>query len=843
MVTHLQETIAGKPAAAETTLVLVKGMTCQNCARHVREAVQGVPAVESASVDLEQGEVNVRWRTTATPDEGAIFQAIRQAGFQPQAVTPTRTDLMVRGMTCQGCARHVLEALRAVEGVARAEVDLDNGSARVHWRPGRAGDANALVAAVKKAGYDPQVQSPTDGRRAPSKWSPFAGWQFNVLVGSILTAPLLVLEWIMGVGMERWYHWLAFALVLPVQTACGARFYRGAWNQLKVGSSNMDTLVVLGSTTAFAYSTWGVFSGWQGHLFFMESASIVTLISMGHWVEAKVSARAAKSLRALLNLTPPMARVREPGGAETQIPVANLKVGDLVVTKPGDRVAIDGEVVEGMSVVDESMLTGESTPVNKEKGAVVYGGTANLRGWLLSRVTATGEATALAQIIAVVQRAQTSRANIQKLGDRVSSVFVPVVVLVALATGLWWGLAPESARTVSGWLEPWLWQAHHPVGILAAAIYHAAAVLIIACPCAMGLATPIAIMAGTNVAAERGILIRDGLALEKTGQITSVLFDKTGTLTHGRMELAEAVDFLTVKEQEVGLPRIAASLATQSAHPLSHAIAGLSNEFLPVQDWQEVRGSGVRGRLQTGPAGISSAELRLGSLSWLREAGVDQLAATQFNQAWSARGATLIGVAAGPRLLGVLAMRDSVKAHAREVIAGLASQNIRSYLITGDNQETAAAIAEQVGISSDHVFAEVRPEQKADLVKRLQDRGERVAFVGDGINDAPALEQADLGIAVAKASDVAREAADMILLNSDLQAVPEALALAQATLRTIKQNLFWAFFYNAAGIPLAALGFLSPIFSALAMGFSDLIVIGNALRLRRWRSRPRRLPS
>ncbi|MHC1764054.1 MAG: heavy metal translocating P-type ATPase [Verrucomicrobiia bacterium] len=821
------------------TRLIVQGMTCSNCARHVTEAIQSVPSVESASVDLEKGQATVRWRSGSASDQAAVFRAIREAGYEPQAPRQPTTQLAVAGMTCSGCARNVTQALRNVPGIDGADVQLDEGRAIVQWQPDFPVDEDALIKAVERAGFDARLVGAGAGKEPTSKWSPFSGWQFNVVVGSILTLPLFVLEWGMGVGTERWYHWLAFAVVLPVQLICGARFYRGAWNQLKIGSSNMDTLVVLGSTAAFAFSTWGLFAAVHGHLYFMESASIITLISVGHWMESKVSARAAKSLRALLNLSPPTARWLDPGGAEVEVPVSQLKVGDQVVVKPGDRVPIDSEVVEGASIVDESMLTGESMPVNKNKGSRIYGGTVNLHGWLLGRVAATGEGTALAQIIAVVQRAQTSRANIQKLGDRVSSIFVPVVVMVALGAGLWWGFAPESARAVSDWMEPFLWRAHHPTGTVAAAIYHAVAVLIIACPCAMGLATPIAIMAGANVAAERGILIRDGVALEKTGTITSVLFDKTGTLTQGRMGLADSEDFLESAAQPVGFHKVAASLGRPSNHPLSQAVAGLSNVTFTPKEWEEVRGAGVQAKLDIPEPSLQGALLRLGSLAWMRESGVDLAPGLAFIEKWSGRGATLLAVAADQRLIGLLALRDTIKEAAGEVVETLARQGITPYMVTGDNQATAAAIAAQVGILPENVFAEVRPEAKATVVQTLQKRGARVAFVGDGINDAPALEQADLGIAVAKASDVAREAADMILLNSDIHAVPESLALAQATLRTIKQNLFWAFFYNACGVPLAAFGFLSPIMSAFAMGASDLIVIGNALRLRRWKFRRR----
>ncbi len=742
--------------------------------------------------------------------------------------SPLPTELRVTGMTCSNCARHVTEALQSVAGVASAAVQLEQGGATVRWQSGATRDTASLVNAVKLAGYEATLVESSELRAEKTQaWSPLAGWKFNVVVGSAATLPLIVGEWIFQLGMERWFQWVAFTLAVPVQIFCGARFYRGAWNQLKRGSSNMDTLVALGSTTAFGYSVWGLLAGWHTHLYFMESAAIITLISIGHWLEALASAKAASSLQALLNLTPKTARRRDAQGNETEVPVATLQINDVVVLKPGDGVPVDGEVVEGNSAVDESMLTGESLPVDKVVGAKLYGGTINQDGRLVARVTATGEATALAQIIAVVQRAQSSRAGIQKLGDQVSSVFVPVVVLVALATGLWWGLAYDSALKVSEGLVPFLWPVHFPASALAAAVIHAAAVLIVACPCAMGLATPAAIMAGTNAAARRGILIRDGAALEKSGRITSVLFDKTGTLTQGKLVVAATVDARSESERTIALGPLAAALAQPSNHPLSRAVAATDGGVhLTFQHWREQRGCGVE-------AEWNGTNVRLGSLKWLRECGVDLETASQFVEQWSQQGATILGLAGDQRLIGLLALRDTVKPRAEQVVAQLARQGKAVYLITGDNALTAAAIAQQAGIPKENVFAEIRPEQKAGIVKQLQQRGERVAFVGDGINDAPALEQADLGIAVSQASDVAREAADIILLSADIQAIPEALGLAQATLRTIKQNLFWAFFYNVAAVPLAALGFLSPVLCAAAMGLSDVIVIGNALRLRR----------
>ena len=768
------------------------------------------------------------------------------AGANPPAAD---TELLVSGMTCNNCARHVTEALQSVPGVRSASVQLEAHRATVRWSDEKAGDS-ALLAAIKDAGYAARIveaDSPEVGEPHPT------GWHSTLWLGVLGTAPLMLGEWVFDLGMEHWFQWLAFVLASVVQVFAGAQFYRGAWRQLKIGSSNMDTLVALGSTTAFGYSLWALLTGQGGHLYFMEAAAIITLISLGHSIEARVSARASSALKSLLQLAPLTARrIETPRNqtdakaasvmsdlrkfspklavqtVEAEVPVADLRIGDHVALRPGDRVPVDGVVIEGDSAVDEAMLTGESVPVDKSAKSELYAGSVNLNGRLVMRVTATGEATALAHIIATVQRAQTSRAGIQRLGDRVSNVFVPVVVTVALAAGLWWGFAPESAQHIHAWLGQFLWSAHPPVGAAAGFII-AAAVLIIACPCAMGLATPVAIMAGANAAAARGILIRDGVALEKAGEVTAVIFDKTGTLTLGKPEVAECLEL--AGDQVV---RIAAALARDSTHPISQAIAKRSTEGVNFSDWQEVRGAGVQANVQN-----PNAVARLGSIPWLRETGVNLALGESFIAGWSAKGATIVGLALDRELAGFFAVRDALKPGAAKVVEQLQRLGLKTFLLTGDNALSAAAIAWQVGIAPENVFAEVRPEQKSEFVKKLQAAGERVAFVGDGINDAPALTQADLGIAVGRASDVAREAADIILLKSEIEAVPEALGLARATLRTIKQNLFWAFFYNAVGVPLAALGFMIPVLCAAAMGFSDLIVIGNALRLRRWRLKSR----
>ncbi len=730
------------------------------------------------------------------------------------------TELVVRGMNCTGCANSVTQALRAVPGVANAEVSLQEGRARIRWINGQP-TAQTLIAAVKDAGYQAEVLTAQQPKR--NEWSPLDGWRFNALVGGIVTAVLMTGEWVFHLDSQVWFQWLAFGVSTVVQIFCGARFYRGAWRQLKQAASNMDTLVALGSTTAYAFSVWVLFSNIGGHLYFMESAAIITLISVGHWMEALAATRAEHSLRALLRLAPPTARRLE-NGTEREVAIEQLTAGDLIRVRPGERIPVDADLTDGQSSIDEAMLTGESMPVEKEIGAKIYAGTMNISGQFVARVSATGEGTALAQIIAAVQRAQNSRADIQRLADRVSNVFVPVVVCIALATGLWWALAPQPAHHVVDVLGKYLWTSHVPGSALAAAIICAAAVLIVACPCAMGLATPISIMAGSNAAARRGILIRDGIALERAGEITAIMFDKTGTLTKGKPTIVAFEKIGATNDTSFKLEDLAATVASASNHPLSKAVAKVGSGKIPLQNCREIRGAGVE-------AQTANTTVRLASVAWLNKSGVNTKAAALFIENWTARGATVLGLSVGDQIVAAIALQDAVHDNAREVIDRVANSGLKIYLVTGDNPRTAKAIAEQTGIAAENVFAEVRPEQKAELVKTLQSKGERIAFVGDGINDAPALEQADLGIAVSQASDVANEAADIILLKSEIGGIVEALDLARATLRTIKQNLFWAFFYNAAAIPLAALGFLSPVLCAAAMGLSDLVVIGNALRL------------
>ncbi len=811
--------------------------------------------------------------------------------FREQMSAPLTTELHVTGMTCNNCARKVTDAAQKIPGVHSVSVSVANERASVRWNSAENASLSAVLEAISQAGFSAKEipnQTANGGDSQQHRWN------WTLIVGLTVTAVLMLGDWVFHLMTEPRFQWLSFALAAAVQIYCGAQFYRGAWRQLKVGASNMDTLVALGSSTAFGYSAWALLNGHGQHIYFMEAGAIISIVSFGHWLEARVSDQASGALKSLLNLAPPIARkllphpnplplgegtattaFRRPIGSgsiptlekflplpagegrgegefnlktkfsasqiESEFPVAELKIGDFIALRPGDRVPVDGIVIEGESAVDEAMLTGESIPADKKSGSKLFAGTVNLNGRLVLRVTATGEATALAHIIAAVQRAQTSRADIQRLGDRISNVFVPIIVAIALAAGIFWFFNSGAEK----------------------AFIIAAGVLIVACPCAMGLATPAAIMAAANAAARRGILIRDGVALEKAGKITAVVFDKTGTLTVGKPEVAGSwssslsLSGNTLKREL----QLAAALAKNSTHPISQAIAKLSAAAIDISEWQEIRGSGVAARLTDSALGTRhSVLIRLGSLRWLRELGVDLATGEKFITEWTAQGATIVGLSAENELLALFAVRDALKPGASAVVEKLQRQGLKIFLLTGDNAHTAAAIAKQVGIAAENVFAEVRPEQKAEFVKKLQSGSGtgvppvsskiethglearattaiRVAFVGDGINDAPALTQADLGIAVCRASDVAREAADIILLKSEIEAVPEALGLARATLRTIKQNLFWAFFYNALGVPLAATGFISPVFCAAAMGISDLIVIGNALRLLRWKQK------
>jgi P-type Cu+ transporter len=702
------------------------------------------------------------------------------------------TDLRIGGMTCQGCVRQVHNALIGVQGVDDVTVSLTTGEAIVTWKNGPVRPA-ALIAAVEEEGFSAQTQEQAQ-KGVPTR--KVQRWEWNLIVGLLGTVPLLAGEWSGFWSHESWHGWASFVVGTIVQIFVGAPFYRGAWRQGRAGHATMDTLVALGSSAAYGLSVAGLFFPAEvGHSYFGEAAAILTFISLGHWLEARTSHRAEGALRQLLQLTPPVAQRLKADGTEETVALTELGPADILMIRPGEAVATDGVVTEGESEIDESLLTGEFAPVKKTGGDRVFAGTINQSRWLKMRVTAVGEKTALARIIRVVKKAQESRADIQRLVDRISDVFVPIVM----------GLA---VLTVVGWLifsaVPW-WEAVIP-GI---------AVLVVACPCAMGLATPVALMAGANAMAKRGILLRDGPALEKSARITAVLFDKTGTLTLGR----PTIHRIEVLGPDFG--PVALALMKPSRHPLSRAIADhfAKEPSLVMTDWREAAGQGVSARW-------NDLEVRAGSAAWLQAGGVPQTEGGQTDEA-------MVGVALEGKWLGRIYLREGLKPEAAATVRRLQEKGLQVHMLSGDRPAVAHQIGAELGLPEKNIHGGIFPEGKSDLIRKLQSAGEGVAFVGDGINDGPALAQADLGIAVMQASDVAREAADLVLLHSDLQGVPQALELSAKTLRIIKQNLFWAFFYNVVAIPLAAFGLMSPVLCAAAMGLSDLFVIGNALRLLR----------
>ncbi len=795
---------------------------------------------------MEQASISFRPRTGRPPvPPSPPLLASPQQALPPLPTQSEKTvELLVDGMTCGNCVREVTDALTAISGVASASPDISTGKTQVVIKTGCSVNASELVNAVIAAGFGAKFISLCE---PTAEIAPQTPWRWALQLGVPVTALLMIAEWGFGMGMNTDYHWIAFLLALPVQVLVGGSFYRGAWRQARHGDSSMDTLVSLGSSAAFGFSCWGLLAVGHGHLYFMESASILTLVGVGHWIEARLSRNAATTLRGLLELAPGHARRRTPHGEEL-VPIQSLQISDYIVLKPGDRVPVDAVVTEGDSSIDESMLTGESLPVEKSPGSPLYTGTINQNGRLVARVTATGSSTALARIIAAVQRAQSSRAQVQRLADRISSVFVPIVIALAVVTALGWYFAFGFLSGIHSHLSEWLGVGHLPSDPLAAAWMGLTAVLIVACPCAMGLATPVALMAGLNAAARQGILIRDALALEKCGRITTVIFDKTGTLTEGKPTVVAQLD-LRPAHQTPSILAIANALAQASQHPLSEAISrarqleapqsptsasrpippnAIAPDFKPTE-WREHRGLGIEALI---PA-IGTEPWFLGSPAWMSEKNIDITGLGTLTQRKEAADATILALANGPRLVGAFALLDPLKAGAPELIRELRASGLQVRMLTGDQPNAAIAMGARVGLFAREIQAGVRPEGKADAIRDRQQLGERVAFVGDGLNDGPALAQADLGLAVLKATDVAKEAADIILLRDDLAAIPLALDLSRATLRVIHQNLFWAFFYNAAAIPLAMFGFLSPIVCALAMGFSDVIVVGNALRLAR----------
>ena len=774
-----------------------------------------------------------------TPDTPATNPASPPAST-PASVAPAfaTLDIGIGGMTCASCVARVEKALKKVPGVQQATVNLATESARVSYTPDAQMDAR-LRRAVRDAGYEPLAPNAAIDTVPTSPWAGFA----PVAWGLALSAPLVLPM----VGDLFGKHWMLpalwqFLLATPVQFVLGARFYKGAWHALKARAGNMDLLVAIGTTAGWALSVWlwlSAAAGTMVHLYFEGSAVVVTLVLLGKWLEARAKRQTTSAIRALHALRPDVAHLLGADAAEVDVPVAEVLVGDRLVVKPGERFPVDGTVLQGHTQVDESMLTGEPLPVSKDPGSVLTGGSINGEGRVVMQVGAVGSETVLSSIIRLVEDAQAAKAPIQRLVDQVSAVFVPVVLVIALAALLGWYLTG------------------HPFEL---ALIHAVAVLVIACPCALGLATPAAIMAGTGVAAKHGILIKDAQALEQAHKVDVVAFDKTGTLTVGKPKMTSLLTAPDMPDASAGLDAdaalaIAASVQSGSEHPLARAVLASAKEkgigFSAPDNVQAVPGRGTEGQ-------VDGRSFLIGSLRWMDELHVDMGALAAQAAALQAQGATVSvlaeriaspGAQPVPVLRALMAFGDEPKPGAKEALAALRARGIQTIMISGDNQGAANAMALRLGLRPEQgeVLAEVLPGDKAAKVVALKSAGAAggkagghvVAMVGDGVNDAPALAAADAGMAMANpdggGTDVAMHAAGITLMRGDPLLVAAALDISDRTVAKIRQNLFWAFAYNAAGIPLAALGYLNPVVAGAAMALSSVSVLSNALLLKRWK--------
>jgi len=797
-------------------VIRIEGMSCAACASKIEKKLGKLPGIRLAAVNLATEKATVEFDDSQL-GRADIEKVIRDLGYGVVQETPAtgHVQLKITGMSCAACSAKIERKLNKLEGVAQAAVNLSTERATVTYDPAVI-KVSEIIRSIEKLGYQAvRVDEMPVDREKELREKEIQQLRRELIIGAVLSSPLILamVLALIGIDVPFLHHWL-FQLILatPVQFIIGFRFYRNAFFALRAMSPNMDVLIAMGTSAAYFYSVYNSFfqemmPGMKmKDLYFEASAVIITLILLGKYLEAVAKGKTSEAIKKLMGLQPKTARVIR-NGQETDVAIEEVEVGEVIVVRPGEKIPVDGVVIEGSSAVDESMLTGESLPVEKHVGDPVIGATINKYGTFNYQATKVGKDTVLSQIIKMVEEAQGSKAPIQKIADRVSGVFVPVVLGIAVLTFIVWAFGGYD---------------------LSKGIISAVAVLVIACPCSLGLATPTAIMVGTGKGAEKGILIKGGEHLETAYRINAVVLDKTGTITKGQPEVTDVVSVGDCSSEQI--LQLAAGAEKKSEHPLGMAIYEYAKEKLGVipdpEEFQAIPGHGVS-------VVIDGKKVLVGTRKLMMEEGIATDGVESVAAAMEEQGKTAMFLAYDGRLAGVIAVADVVKENSKAAIEELQHMGIDVYMMTGDNRRTAEAIARQVGIR--HVLAEVLPEHKAEEVEKLRKEGKVVAMVGDGINDAPALAMADVGMAIGTGTDIAMEAADITLMRGDLRAIPTAIRLSRRTMSKIKQNLFWAFIYNIIGIPFAAAGRLNPIIAGAAMALSSVSVVTNSLSLRRFK--------
>ncbi len=784
------------------TTLNVEGMTCASCSARIEKVLNKLDGVQSANLNLMAKKAIIEY----DPEKvkiGDFIKTIEKAGF---SVPLTHLKLSIQGMTCSACSARIEKVLNKQDGVKYVAVNLSLNNGVVEYVEGEI-DKEAIIKTIERAGFKAheQVEEDADHERI-NREKEVKHLKRMLIFSAIFAIPLFSAMFFHMAGVHNILlnGYVQLALATPVQFIAGARFYKGAYKSLRGGGANMDVLIVMGTTAAFLYSLYHTLVGINEY-YYEASAVIITLILLGKYLEAIAKGKTSEAIKKLMGLQAKTARVVR-DGVEQDIPMEEVLAGDIIVVRPGEKIPVDGIVTEGNSTIDESMLTGESVPVDKSENDEVIGATINKQGAFKFRATKVGKDTALAQIIKLVEDAQGSKAPVQRLADQISGIFVPIVLVIAIATFLIWNFG---------------------FGDFNQGLISAVAVLVIACPCALGLATPTAIMVGTGKGAENGILIKGGEHLEKAHKLDVVILDKTGTITKGEPEVTDIIAFEYTEEEVL---RFAAIAERSSEHPLGESIVidarekGL--ELTEPEAFSSITGHGIYSK-------IDGKEIYVGNRKLMREKNIEIDSIEQQLVTLEEQGKTAMLISIEGKIGGIIAVADTVKESSKQAIDQLKAMNIEIYMITGDNERTAVAIAKQVGITN--VLAEVLPEDKAVQVEKLKAQGKSVGMVGDGINDAPALASADIGFAIGTGTDVAMEAADITLIRGDLREIPTAILLSKRTMRTIKQNLFWAFAYNTIGIPIAAFGLLNPMIAGGAMAFSSVSVLTNSLRLKKFK--------